>query len=308
MFKECNEIDDPQAENIMKELGVTWNVEVIDMKKIDWQMTMQNHGRVNNLRPEQYAKLLADKRRGDQFPRCVFAKQNNGKYVVLSGCNRTKADKEIGAAKCTAYIVTFDALTCQAIAIRTNSIHGHGLSVQEQLRLAVDMVDGHGLTIRDVARIMGLDEDQLTRSCTIVRTNTNLLAHGTAQHVLTAICDTTKTLLNKLRAKPTVMRAAAEFIASYKIGQDEAKLITTELANTESIEACLEKIKAAAANRKSIKSVRRRTTPACVVAVKTLAAMTHHQVASLLPADKEILRSLLLKASDALQTLQRELS
>ena len=257
-FRECNEIDDKQAENIMRELGVKWAVETVELKKIDWMLSSQNHGRVNNLTPEQFDKLMADKRRGDQFPRCIFAKMPSGKYMIVSGCNRSKADREIGATRCTAYVIKFDPLECQCVAQRCNAIHGHGLSIKDQLRLAVDMVDGHGLQIKDVARTMALDVAQLTRMCHVSRATAQLLACNVSQAAINAIPDTTRQYLHQLRTKPEAMKAMAEAIAGYKIGNEEARSLIQMAAATESKELWQDKLKEFLANKRSLKSLNKK--------------------------------------------------
>jgi len=171
--------DDPQAENLMRDLGVTWELRNVSIDAIDWSESYGNGARIGvPIIQDSVESLGMAMRYGSKIPRpVVYVPNGRTLYVIASGNQRLNAYKEVGdhEQKVPCYFASFeDQLTFEVFLRVANTVHGVPYSPQDRREHAFYCVKRLGMKSADAARMFLVTEDTITNYVRAIETRVEL--------------------------------------------------------------------------------------------------------------------------------------
>lgn len=156
--------DDPDAETILKMVGVPYSVSEISFTQIDEVASANNCARMGDpINAEKVEEYEASMRRGDTFPRIVVEQSKKG-LIVLGGNQRFSAAKKYAFSQPQNRLCSLEAYVVkplteshrQAVIRSLNSRHGWGTEKSERIEHAVYLVRSCGFLRDDAAKLMSV--------------------------------------------------------------------------------------------------------------------------------------------------------
>lgn len=152
-------IPDEVAENLMRRIGIEFDVETVEIEEIDVVGSLQSNSRDSEDIDQDFAERF--KRQMDEvdakFPMIVLVASKNPAFLydVSSGNHRLAAylKREPTPTTIDAYIATCSNVSNLALlTFELNNIHGKALTKQQLLRNARFAMNAHGLSVDAAAK------------------------------------------------------------------------------------------------------------------------------------------------------------
>jgi hypothetical protein len=185
---------DLQAEQLMRQLGIPWEVGTINIADIDQELSQYNQARIDKKIHEDWVMQFAlGVEQGDAFPMTIQEQLKPKKrYFTWSGIHRTKTAEFVGDTTIDCYLVTVKDQRLKDIFPRVvNIVHGHTESKESVLEHAKYIVLKHGFKTNEVAVMFRIDQKELARSLLAERIVQDLATNGLK-------CDLPKSTLVRL--------------------------------------------------------------------------------------------------------------
>lgn len=146
------------TEKILKEFGLTWDIQEIPLAQIDEELSSNNHARRNRLDDATVTDYLNAMEQGEDFPCGVAVKQpGSGKYLVLGGNHTRKAAEEFDQKSMGFYVVeTKDPMVLDLLPKALNRKHGLRKSREEAIQDAINAMAIHRLSPQEAADKFGV--------------------------------------------------------------------------------------------------------------------------------------------------------
>jgi len=157
--------DDPNAESVMKSIGISFESLTIGLSEIDWNSTDQNPGRLGREYDKETVEDYAhDMSKGDKFPKPVAKLNEKGKYVVLAGVHRARASELANHKEIEIYCV--EEMTSREeflLCIQTNRKEGRRTPKKVAYRQGIYLVQEYEVSIKYAADCVGVSPSTLSK-------------------------------------------------------------------------------------------------------------------------------------------------
>lgn len=203
---------DPQAETLLKELGVKYRiVKGVKLSKVMVQESLKNNARLDAPLDDDTVTdyAIRMKQPDARFPMPIMHERREGEYV-LSGNHRVGAAELADEATIDIYQVydCDDAMVLDDIVRTANRLHGKRQDREEALRHAYAQMQRFSLSAPEVSLKFGVDEKALQRFVRADKIRVQLQLAG-----VSAAKDFSPTVLlslGRLSENTTVLREAAK--------------------------------------------------------------------------------------------------
>lgn len=230
--EELKEVRDLLAEQMLENLGVTFQIKQIDLATVDELRSRHNHGRVKPVQETIINEYIEAEQSGSRFPMYIVRfDRKSATYVILSGCHRFYKDMKLGKTAVMAYVVEVDDMTADAICWQANRLNGVRIDREEQIQLGVRMVRIHGKPASEVAEMLGVPHSTIQQAVQISKFKDVMVLEWNIKPAL--VEQLPFEALRKIagmQRQPAVMKAVAMLAAERAMTTSEVKDLQTELA------------------------------------------------------------------------------
>lgn len=219
-----------KAEWVLRSMNINFMVGKVAIKDVNWRATEQNCGRINGQavnkeRVEDYRDAM---RQGMTFPMVVMVKTSTG-YVVVAGVHRSLAAKECDDRQVVSCYIAEIELTHEwrMVATMTNRMEGDGLSREDVVPSAIQLVTVHNLKPQDVAEKLRIGVSTIHRHLKNLKMREQAALAGATK--IGKISDTVLSTLGKLSGNSNVLAAAVECAVEHKMPLQEVRDLATNV-------------------------------------------------------------------------------
>lgn len=157
-----NWVDDIGAEDVMRQLGLTWQVLTVPMKEIDTKASRTNFARAEKLNKDHAQSIAIAARNGNRIPRCVVRVKTtqSGKrvFVIASGNHRHESAVINGETEIACYVVACTDSEFEIFCKLANTTPGQGATKATRARQAAEAVVTKKMTEAQAATLFGVDK------------------------------------------------------------------------------------------------------------------------------------------------------
>jgi len=224
--------DDPNAEAVMKKLGLSCKVGTLRLADVNWELTKENIGRPGKPFCEdtaiEYGCSMID---GDVFPRITSVRDDLEGIVIPVGAHRGWGAHLSKFKVIPTYWVKPEyEYQLRVLSVRTNMMEGRRICKEQVLEYGVDLVRTLSLSVKDVAEMLGVVSNTLSNRVSADRIRQKAVEAGFKGD----LSDTAFRQLYKISSYDRVLLAAANHIYENRLTGEEVSFFVSEIAKVRS--------------------------------------------------------------------------